>query len=306
MQNIVSDNKDIKKVTVVGFVVNVILSVVKVLAGIIGRSGAMVADGVHSLSDSLTDIVVLIGIRYTNQPPDKCHNYGHDKYETLATVIISIFLIVVGVEIIKNGVNGIISVIQGNVLPEPSYIALIAAVASIAVKELLYRYTMHYGKKTSSRMLKANAWHHRSDVLSSMGALVGISGAIFLGNNWTVLDPIASVVVSVFIFKVAYQILKPAIDELMDRALPEEDKNNIIKLIEDSADIMGYHHLRTRSMGRKSLVEVHIFVDSNLTVVKSHAIASELEVSIRGLLNNNTVITTIHIEPYDKDKANQS
>jgi cation diffusion facilitator family transporter len=299
-EEILSENKTRRKVTLTGFAVNAVLTVFKLIAGIIGRSGAMLADGVHSLSDFLTDIVVLVGIRYTAQPADECHNYGHNKYETMATAVIAIFLIVVGFEILKGGVEKIITVIRGGTLESPGFIALYAAGISIIMKEALYQYTMHFSRKLKSQIVKANAWHHRSDAFSSIGTLIGISGAIFLGSKWAVLDPIASVIVSVFIFKVAYRILKPAAEELMEKALPAEQTKAITDIIELMPDIKGYHHLRTRSLGKKSVVETHIFVDRDMSVKDSHDIASELEKKIRETVNKDMFIT-VHIEPYDPE-----
>jgi len=302
MEDIEQENMTIKKVTVIGFFINAVLSIFKILAGFVGRSGAMIADGIHSLSDFLTDIVVLIGIKLTAQPEDKCHNYGHYKFETVATAMISVFLLIVGFEIVKTGINNIIAFFKGEVIGSPGYIALIAAGVSIIAKEGLYRYTVLYAKKLKSDIVKANAWHHRSDAFSSIGTLIGIGGAIFLGEKWRILDPIASIIVSILIFKVAIEILKPAIDVLTEKALPEEDREKIINIINGEDGVKGFHHLRTRSMGKRSVIAVHIFVDKILSVEESHDIAEKLENDITDQFDKNMVIT-IHIEPYDEAKA---
>lgn len=305
MENIEYENKSIRKVTLIGFIVNAILTTFKIIAGIIGRSGAMVADGVHSLSDFMTDIVVLIGIRYTSQPEDEDHNYGHYKYETIATAIISLFLFVVGFEIIKGGIENIIAYSKGIAIASPGIIAFIAAAASIIVKEWMYQYTMIYSRKFKSAVVKANAWHHRSDAFSSIGTLLGIGGAIFLGGKWAILDPIAAVIVSLFIFKVAFEILKPAIAELTEKAIPKEETKKIISIINNYEGCLGYHHLRTRTLGKRSVVEAHIFVDKQMSVDDSHTIATNLEKRIKAELGENMVIT-IHIEPYDEKRAKKN
>lgn len=190
-------SKEAKKVTLVGFVINAILTVFKVFAGLQGRSAAMLADGVHSLSDFFTDIVVLIGFKFTEKPEDEDHNYGHGKYETLATLVISLALVFVGFKILASGISNIYGVlIQGKTLEKPGVIALVAAIISIISKELLYHYTKGIGQRIKSSAVIANGWHHRSDAFSSMGTFIGIGGAIFLGNKWIILDPIASVIVS--------------------------------------------------------------------------------------------------------------
>ena len=238
------------RVTWVGFVINAVLTGLKIAAGIQANSAAMVADGVHSLSDFFTDVVVLVGFKITEKPADDQHNYGHGKYETLATVIISMTLIFVGFNILTSGAKNIYSVLfQGKVLGKPGIAALAAAAVSIVGKEWLYRYTRTVGDKINSSAVIANGWHHRSDAFSSIGTFIGIGGAIFLGDKWTILDPIASVVVSVFIFKVALQIFGPAMNELMESSLGEDELCAIREIIMDCPDVMSHHHLRTRRVG---------------------------------------------------------
>lgn len=290
-------SKEAKKITLVGFFINALLTVLKLVAGIIGRSGAIVADAVHSLSDFLTDIVVLIGFKLTSKPEDECHNYGHDKYETIATVIISLALAIVGYQILKSGVTNVLLVLKGENLPKPGMIALIAAVISIISKELLYRYTVIKGKKINSSSVIANAWHHRSDAFSSIGTMIGIGGAIILGQRWTILDPIASIIVSLFIFKVAYDIFIPSINELVERSLSNEERLRIETLIKEFHDIKDYHKLRMRKLGTKTVIECHIMVDETLNIKEAHDISTEMESKIKNLIGDISIIT-IHIEPF--------
>lgn len=288
--------KEGRKVTMVGFWVNAGLVAIKLIAGILGRSGAMMADGIHSLSDFMTDLVVILGFRFTEKPEDECHNYGHGKYETLATVIISIFLFVVGIEIFKVGAKNILKFFNGEILPKPGAIALIAAAVSIISKEILFRYTFKVGNRIKSSAVVANAWHHRSDAMSSVGTFLGIGGAVALGQKWAVLDPIASVIVSVFIFKVAVQILMPAINELMEAALTEEEQSKIRDIIDEEPGVISHHQLRTRRLGTRAVIEVHVQVHYDLTVIEGHAIATHIETKIKDLLGYDSIITT-HIEP---------
>ena len=289
-------NQEGKRITLVGFWLNALLAAVKIIAGIMGKSGAMLADGVHSLSDFLTDAVVLVGLKLTEKPEDDCHNYGHDKYETLATVIISMFLFIVGFEILKSGVGNIVLIMRGGHLPKPGFIALIAAVLSIITKEYLFRYTLKGGHEIDSPVLIANAWHHRSDAFSSIGTLVGIGGAILLGENWTILDPIASVVVSIFIFKVGISIVKPSVDELMEGSISKDEREAIIDILNKSNNVNSYHKIRTRKIGTKKAIEMHIIVEKSLTIELAHDIATAIENQIKKICGKSSLIT-IHVEP---------
>ncbi|MBI9014809.1 MAG: cation transporter [Clostridiales bacterium] len=289
-------NQEGKRITLVGFWLNALLAILKIIAGLVGKSGAMLADGVHSLSDFLTDAVVLVGLKLTDKPADDCHNYGHDKYETLATVIISVFLFIVGFEILKSGAENILVIIRGGQLSKPRLIALVAAMFSIVTKEYLFRYTIKGAHKINSPVLIANAWHHRSDAFSSIGTLVGIGGAILLGEKWTVLDPLASVVVSIFIFRVGLSILKPSIDELMEASLSKEEMDAIETILDQSKNIISYHKLRTRKIGIKKAIEMHIIVEKSLTVELAHEIATSIENKLMKVCGNSSMIT-IHVEP---------
>ena len=223
----VAREKGIYRVTIVGSVVNFLLLLFKFFAGIMGHSAAMLADAVHSLSDFVTDIIVIVFVRISSKPEDEGHDYGHGKYETLATAIIGIILLGVGFGIFWNGASSIYRFLHGGSLQEPGMLALIAALVSVAFKEALYRYTVFKGKRLNSQAVVANAWHHRSDALSSIGTAIGIGGAILLGNHWRVLDPIAAVVVSFFIMKVAVKLLIPCVDELLEKSLPADVENEI-------------------------------------------------------------------------------
>ena len=266
--------KEIYKVTIVGSFVNFLLLIFKFVSGIVGHSAAMIADAVHSLSDFVTDILVLVFVKISSKPADKDHRYGHGKFETLATAIIGAVLLAVGIGIFYQGATSIYAVYNGQVLPSPGYIALIAAAVSIVSKEAVYWYTVIKGKKLNSQAVVANAWHHRSDAFSSMGTLLGIGGAILGGEKWAVLDPIAAVVVSIFIVKVAISILNGSLQELLEHALPKTVQEEIKQLILSVDGVSEPHHLRTRRVGSNYAIEVHIRMDGNLALNEAHHITS--------------------------------
>lgn len=288
--------KGIYRVTIVGSVVNLLLVVFKFVAGLLGRSSAMIADAVHSLSDFVTDIVVIVFVNISGKPEDEDHRYGHGKYETLATVIIALALFAVGVGILVDGVKDVAAVVNGAVLPAPSMIALIAAALSIVAKELLYRYTAHVGRKLDSQAVVANGWHHRSDAFSSIGVLVGIGGAMLLGEKWRVLDPLAAIVVSAFIIKVAVDLIKPCLDELLERSLPAEVEQEIEQIILSEEGVTSPHHLRTRRIGNRYAIEVHIRMDGNLTLSEAHRITTAVEQKLKSRYGSATHVG-IHTEP---------
>ncbi len=293
--------KKIRRNTLVGSVVNFILTSAKIFAGVVGNSSAMIADGIHSLSDFFTDIVVIAFVNVSSKERDHNHHYGHGKHETFATTVISFTLLLVGFGILINGAGKIFSSIRGQILEKPANIALYAAIISIIIKEALFWYTKIEGKKMQSQAMIANAWHHRSDAFSSIGTAVGISGAIVLGEAWRILDPIAGVVVSFFIIKVAWDIGKPSIDELLDASLPETTENEIKNIINSNPVTKGFHNLRTRKIGSNISIEVHVEVDGLLTVNSSHKTATEIETSIRERFGKHTHII-IHIEPFRPKK----
>jgi len=275
---------------------NIVLFVFKLVAGIVGRSGAMVADAVHSASDFATDIVVLLFVRISAKPRDDDHDWGHGKYETLASLIIGVVLLAVGVELLVESVEKISAVVAGEVLPRPGIIAIIAAAVSIVAKEALYQYSMRVGRKLDSPSVIANAWHHRSDALSSIGALLGIGCAYFLGEKWRIADPIAAIVVAALIMKVAINLCRTAIAELLEKSLPAEVEEEILAIISATPNVHKPHNLRTRSIGSNIAIEVHIRVDGSMTVHASHEISRDIEQRLRNRFGQQTAVA-IHIEP---------
>ena len=288
--------KEIFKVTFVGGAVNVILLVFKFVAGIVGRSSAMVADALHSLSDFVTDIIVLVFVKISNKPQDKSHDYGHGKYETLALTIIGVALMAVAIGIIVKGALKIAAWAKGEVLEAPGMLAFWAAIVSIVLKEGVYRYSIIKAKKLNSKAVEANAWHHRSDALSSIGTAVGIGGAIFLGERWTILDPIASVVVGGFIVKVAFDLLKNGIGDLMEQSLPDTVEEEILQLAASVPGVTKPHDLRTRRIGNHYAIELHILMDGDLTLKEAHDKASEVEDLLRQHYGEETHVA-VHVEP---------
>ncbi|MDD2490857.1 MAG: cation diffusion facilitator family transporter [Bacteroidales bacterium] len=288
--------KEAKRVTIVGFFVNLVLTLAKITAGILGKSAAMLADGVHSLSDFVTDIVVIAFVNVSGKDSDDNHKYGHGKFETFATLIISLALAGVGIGIFINGLEKIIEYLNGREIEQPGMIALWAALISIVSKEILFRYTIIVGKRINSPAVIANGWHHRSDAFSSLGTALGISGAIFLGESWRILDPIAGIVVSLFIMKVSYDLGMPSVKELLEASLPKDVVNEIETIINTHPDVIKYHHLKTRKVGTLYAIDVHIKLNKEISFVRSHDIATEIELSIREKYGNGTHIN-IHTEP---------
>ena len=288
--------KKIYKVTLMGTLVNLFLVVFKFISGTIGHSAAMIADAVHSLSDCVTDIVVLVFVKISARPEDDNHEYGHGKFETLATSIIGIILFFVGIGIFWSGCSSVISFIKGEPLRSPGMIALIAALVSVLLKEIMYRYTLINGKKLNSKVVIANAWHHRSDALSSIGTVVGIGGAILLGENWRILDPIAAMLVSVFIVKVSYDLVKPAVEELLECSLPKEVEDKICDIIATFPEVSLPHQLKTRRIGNCYSMDVHICMDGNVSLKEAHDKCTAIESKLKEAFGPNTYIS-IHMEP---------
>ncbi|MBR4885932.1 MAG: cation transporter [Muribaculaceae bacterium] len=291
-----SREKEIYKITLWGSVVNFLLLTMKFVAGFVANSAAMIADAVHSLSDFITDVVVILFVRISGKPQDEGHDYGHGKYETLATAIIGVMLLLVGLGILVNSVETIIDVINGKQLAAPGMLALIVAAISIVSKEALYQYTAYVGRKFHSKAVVANAWHHRSDAFSSIGTLVGIGGAIFLGEKWRILDPLAAFVVSIFIIKVAVQLVKPCVDELLEKSLPKELEDKILSIILSFPEVSKPHHLRTRQIGNNIAIEIHIRMDGSMTLREAHDITRRIESALREEFGEHTHIG-IHMEP---------
>ncbi len=290
--------KEIYKVTIVGALANVTLLIFKFVAGIISNSAAMIADAVHSLSDFITDVVVIVFVKISSKPQDKSHDYGHGKFETLATLIIGIALLFIGMMILYNGVSATYRCIWlGEELHRPGMIAFWAAIFSIILKEAVYQYTVYKGKNLNSQAVIANAWHHRSDAFSSIGTAVGIGGAIFLGDKWVVLDPIAAIVVSVFIINVSLKIIIKSINELLEKSLPDEIENEIIKVAESFDMVKDVHDLRTRRIGNNIAIEMHLLMDGNLSLQCTHNTTELIESELRKKYGEHTHIA-IHVEPF--------
>lgn len=291
--------KEIRRITVVGAIVNIILTIFKIIAGVLGRSAAMVADGIHSLSDLLSDIVVLVFTHISSKGKDKNHSFGHGKFETMATLIVSVILVAVGAKLMADGVASIIGVMNGNSIPLPGSIALWAAIGSIIIKEILYHATIRTARRTNSPVVLANAWHHRSDALSSIGALTGIAGAMILGEKWTILDPIASCCISIAIIVVAVKMSLPSLAELLETSLPEEIEKDIISIANSVQGVENIHELKTRRNGISYIIDAHIVVDPHISVTEAHNIATDVENALKEKYGNETQIN-IHIEP-DQD-----
>ncbi len=288
--------QQIYRVTLMGSAVNVVLLIMKFAAGILGHSAAMIADAVHSLSDFLTDIIVIAFVRISGRPEDDDHDYGHGKYETLASALIGLGLLAVGIMILWGGVTDTWRAIQGEQLPQPGMVALIAALASIALKEWAFRFTASVGRKVESQAVVANAWHHRSDALSSIGTSVGIGGAVLLGQEWAVLDPIAAIVVSIFIIVAALKLLYQAMNELMEASLPADLEEEIVTLAEEEPCVSEIHHLRTRRIGSNMAIEMHLRMPGEMTLYHAHEHASNVERRLKQRFGDKVYIS-LHIEP---------
>ncbi len=288
--------KEIYHVTLVGFVVNLLLALIKLAAGVLGHSSAMVADAIHSASDFATDAVVMLFVGISTKPQDADHNYGHGKYETLASILIGLVLAAIGVTIAKGGVASIWAIYQGEEIPRPRIIALVAAAVSIVIKEGLFRYTKRVGEAVNSPIVVANAWHHRSDALSSVGTLIGVGCAYFLGESWRIADPIAAVVVSIMILKVAYDLCHVGIDELLEKSLPRDIEGEIIALISIDPKVLMTHNLRTRRIGSNISIEINIHVNGSMSVNEAHQLTDEIEERLLTCYGEGTLVS-IHVEP---------
>ena len=289
-------DRQIYRVTLMGSVVNLILLAGKFAAGILGHSAAMIADAVHSLSDFLTDIVVIGFVRLSCKPADDDHDYGHGKYETVATSIIGMALLAVAVMLGWNGVEKIVRFIQGENPESPEVIALAAAIASILLKEWIFRVTRKVAHEVGSQALEANAWHHRSDAFSSIGTAIGIGGAVVLGNGWAILDPIAAVIVSGMIALTALRLLRQASGELLEESLPKETVDRIMEIVYEDKLVRDIHNLHTRRIGNRIAIEMHMRLPGTITIEEAHIHASEIERNIRTEFGQETHIM-LHIEP---------
>jgi len=288
--------KEIYMVTLLGSMGNAALLTMKFIAGILGHSSAMVADAVHSLSDFLTDIVVLVFVSISAKPRDASHDYGHGKFETIASFLIGLALVAAATGIMVSGALKFIDWWKGEELESPGWIALWAAILSIIVKELLYQYTIRKGRELDSKVMEANAWHHRSDAFSSIGAAIGIGGSILIGQRWTVLDPLASIVVGLMLLKVALDLLKTSTGELTECSLPLETEQEIEQIIQSFPDVQEPHNLRTRRIGNRIAIEAHVRMDGNLPLQVVHDRCTTIENKLMERFGRRTHVT-LHMEP---------
>ena len=287
---------ELTKVTLVGSIGNLVLLTFKFVAGIVGHSAAMVADAVHSLSDFVTDLIVLVFVRIGAKPQDESHDYGHGKFETLATLFVALALVAAAIGIIVSGALKFARWLQGETLEMPGVLALWAALLSILVKEVLFRYTLAVGRREDSPAVVANAWHHRSDALSSIGAAIGIGGALLLGERWAVLDPLASIVVGAMLVKVAWDLLKGSTGELTDSSLPADVEREIEAIICSFPEVSEPHNLRTRRIGNRIAIEAHVRLSGSMTLHDAHENVSAIEHKLRERFGPGTLVT-IHMEP---------
>ena len=290
--------KEARHVTWVGFWCNAALGAAKIVAGVFASSSALIADGIHSFSDFVSDVIVLAMVGIARKKPDRKHVYGHGKYETLATILLSLVLFAVALGILWDGVGKVIDFARGEEIPRPGVWALIICVASIVVKEWLYRYTRRVGRRITSEVVVANAWHHRSDSFSSIATLAGVAGTMFLGKAGGICDPAAAIIVSIFIIAVSVKMAVPALHELLEISLPEHELRSISEAIASTSGVKAFHHLRTRRSGADVIVDMHIKVDPGITVEEAHNIATEVEDKVRDLYCKGTPIVTVHVEPY--------
>lgn len=288
--------KETYRVTIAGSIINILLLAFKFAAGILGHSAAMIADAIHSLTDFVTDAIVLIFVRLGSKPTDHDHDYGHGKYETLASAIIGVSLLMVGMMICYSGVTKTYHAMCGEPLQQPGFIALAAAVASVVLKEWAYRFTVRVGRRCHSEAVVANAWHHRSDALSSVGTTVGIGGAIILGEKWAVLDPLTAIVVSFFIMKAAWSVLSKAVDELTDGSLPKETEDEIESIVSEDNEVSVVHNLCTRRIGNRIAIEMHVRMPGETSLYVAHRHATEIEQRLKQRFGADTHIS-IHLEP---------
>ena len=289
-------DRRIYRITLAGSIVNVVLLVFKFAAGILGHSAAMIADAIHSLSDFLTDIIVIVFVRLSSKPADRDHDYGHGKYETLATSVIGLALVVVAVILGWDGIEKIADALQGNRLESPGIIALWAALLSITLKEWIFRATRKVANEVKSKALEANAWHHRSDALSSVGTAIGIGGAVMLGDGWAILDPIAAIVVCVLIIVTAFRIIRQASGELLEESLPKETEDRIEQIVYQDTLVSDIHKLHTRRIGNIIAIEMHLRMPAGITLAESHVHATAIEQSLKTEFGKGTHIM-LHIEP---------
>ena len=290
--------QQIQHVTLWGAVCNILLTVVKFAAGIVSGSAAMVADALHSLSDLISDAVVLVFSRLSSHGSDHKHDFGHGRFETLGTLCVSLLLLIVAGKMLVHAFEQIMAVYHGATLQAPGLLALWAALVSIAVKEVLYQWTARVGRRINSPVVIANAWHHRTDAISSVAAALGIAGAYYLGGQWAILDPLVGGVISIFILFIGVKMILPALQELTDSSLPDDIEQRIHSLMSSVEGVRNVHHIQTRQMGRYFVVDAHIVVDSSLTVAQAHVITDKIEALLYEEYGDENHIT-LHVEPLE-------
>lgn len=280
------------KVSVISIILNCLLTLIKFISGVISKSSAMISDSVHSLSDVLSTFVVIIGVKISNKKADSDHPYGHERIECVSAIILSGMLFIIGALI---GINGIKNVTNSSNLVMPGVLALIASIISIISKEAMYQYTIRVSKKINSAALKADAWHHRSDALSSIGSFIGILGSRL---GFKIFDPLASVIISLCIIKVSIDIFKDAIDKMVDKSCDKEVIDKVISVIEKNESVKNIDDIKTRQFGNKAYVDVEISVDENLLLKDAHKVAEEIHDSVENEIN---IIKhcMVHVNPYE-------
>ena len=280
------------KVSVISIILNCLLTLIKFISGVISKSSAMISDSVHSLSDVLSTFVVIIGVKISNKKADSDHPYGHERIECVSAIILSGMLFIIGALI---GINGIKNVTNSSNLVMPGVLALIASIISIISKEAMYQYTIRVSKKINSAALKADAWHHRSDALSSIGSFIGILGSRL---GFKIFDPLASVIISLCIIKVSIDIFKDAIDKMVDKSCDKEVINKVINVIEKNESVKNIDDIKTRQFGNKAYVDVEISVDENLLLKDAHKVAEEIHNSVENEINI-VKHCMVHVNPYE-------
>ncbi len=283
-------------ITIIGAIVNVLLAAAKITVGLLAGSSALIADGIHSLSDLATDAIVVLGVKAARRPPDDNHAFGHGRYETVSALFVGLFLIIAGVTIGWHGVDRALRIGRGGAVAPPGLVAAAVAAVSILAKEVLFRITRKVGRRQDSPVIVANAWHHRSDALSSVASFIGISGAILLGDTWVILDPLTAMVVAVLIIIVGVKAGAESLREMTDHSLNEEECAELIRIVENVPGVSDAHNLKTRRLGPVVAVEIHFRVRAGMTVRDGHIRASEVERRIRDRFGPATTVIT-HVEP---------
>ena len=282
------------KVSIISIILNCLLTLIKFISGVISKSSAMISDSVHSLSDVLSTFVVIIGVKIANKKADSDHPYGHERIECVSAIILSGMLFIIGALI---GINGIKNVTNSSKLVMPGVLALIASIISIISKEAMYQYTIRVSKKINSAALKADAWHHRSDALSSIGSFIGILGSRL---GFKIFDPLASVIISLCIIKVSIDIFKDAIDKMVDKSCDKEVIDKVINVIEKNENVKNIDDIKTRQFGNKAYVDVEISVDENLLLKDAHKVAEEVHDSVENEIDF-VKHCMVHVNPYEKN-----